>query len=85
MKAHWTHDCNNCRYLASSTGNGMFDWYECNDTAVARYGDDGPEYWSMPIGMINNDEYLIVHRTDTNSKAYNEMLLIARFILSHYR
>lgn len=80
MKAKWTHDCNACKYLGSSitsqsTGNHRtFDWYECNDTTVARYGDYGPDYWSMPTTMIKNDDYID-----------NPIILLARFMLVQQR
>lgn len=83
MKAKWIHDCDACKYIASSLGkNGLFDWYVCNDTTVARYGDDGPEYWSMPTRMITNDDYLISYSACDDAKGYDEILLIARHMLS---
>ena len=34
----------------------MLDWYTCGvdfqQTVIARYGDDGPAYWSMPTGHL---------------------------------
>lgn len=57
----WTHDCDRCEYLGtgSITGQGLVDVYWCPETiagqgsAVLRYGSDGPEYWSMPLEVLD--------------------------------
>lgn len=83
MKAKWIHDCNACKYLGSSIGDRrIFDWYECNDTTVARFGDYGPDYWSMPTTMIQNDDYLVVAMMSEDFKGYNDTVLLARFMLA---
>lgn len=44
------HDCARCIFLGQTIGGGrLFDCYACEGavvTMVARYGDDGPEYYS---------------------------------------
>jgi len=69
MKAVWIHDCDQCKYAGSMfRENKTFDWYVCNDSVVARFGDDGPEYWSMPKDMVKDE-------------AINDMQLIAQSML----
>ena len=81
MKAIWIHDCDQCKYAGSMFHeNKTFDWYVCNDSVVARFGDDGPEYWSMPKDMVEDDRYLIARRSD-NVEAINDMQLLAQSML----
>ena len=48
---HWKHDCDRCRFLGSTIGGGrMTDLYVCGETLIARYGSDGPEYYSTTLG-----------------------------------
>lgn len=50
-----THDCNRCTYLGSVTRDGeWYDLYICHDSAVIRYGSDGPEYLSTPLSMAES-------------------------------
>lgn len=58
MKPMYTHDCDECTYLGVYDAHGMykdlkFDLYyhyrpNCSEV-VARYGNDGPEYYSSNI------------------------------------
>jgi hypothetical protein len=55
----YTHDCKDCRFVASVRLNQRYDVYRCpqgagplGDTLIARYGNDGPEYWSMDSGVL---------------------------------
>ena len=83
MKAKWIHDCNYCKYKGSMFhGSDKLDWYTCNDTVVARRGDDGPDYWSMPISMVTNDDYLVAGEFNTEFNGVNDMIVLARFMLS---
>jgi hypothetical protein len=57
--AHFTHDCPECESLGSfMTEDGhQTDLYVCyNDflgpSVVARYGDEAPEYSSMPVKIL---------------------------------
>lgn len=77
MKPKWTHDCKACKYVGSDTDH---DWYVCRDSVVARFGDDGPEYWSMPKMMVNNDDYLTATAQDNRTVFYT-MPILARFML----
>jgi hypothetical protein len=62
MYARYTHDCNHCKFLRTMSVEGVdYDWYECPDNAspgfstiVARYGNDGPEYWSSMRSIIED-------------------------------
>ena len=39
------HDCFHCRFVGIIHGH---DCYTCGDSVVMRFGDDGPDYQSMP-------------------------------------
>jgi hypothetical protein len=59
MNPKWTHDCNKCKYLGSMfVLSDTLDWYTCgvgfDKTVIARYGDDGPEYWSKPVNIMHS-------------------------------
>lgn len=43
------HDCESCYFVKNVDG---YDVYLCNGTIIARYGNDGPDYASMPINMF---------------------------------
>ena len=46
------HDCDACEYVDSYQG---VDWYVCPDkSVVGRRSSDGPDYWSMPIDMLQS-------------------------------
>lgn len=53
--AQYTHDCTICRFLGTvqDAGNHPVDLYRCagvhQDSVIARYGSDGPDYSSMPV------------------------------------
>ena len=83
MKAKWIHDCNYCTYKGSMFhGSDKLDWYTCKESVVARRGDDGPDYWSMPISMVNNDDYLIAREFKTDFDAVSDTIVLARFMLN---
>lgn len=47
----YTHDSNCCTYLGMSIRDdgpykGEYDLYYCRTTLLARYSDDGPDYYS---------------------------------------
>lgn len=51
------HDCQRCRYLGHTRiDNHEVDVYHCPDSdggsMVLRYGSEGPEYWSMLVGLL---------------------------------
>lgn len=53
MKPKHKHDCEECEYRGSlQLGDKWFDFYRCPQggikTTLARYGSDGPEYFSFP-------------------------------------
>lgn len=83
MKPIYTHDCPKCKYLGSMfIGHHTADWYKCTDTVVARHGDDGPEYWSMPTSMVMDDRYLMALRQQDGATGYTHMQVLARFMLT---
>ena len=50
----WHHDCDECVGLFTEGGE---DWYVCprslgGGSLIARYGDEGPEYWSAPLSIL---------------------------------
>jgi len=51
----YTHDCDACTFLGTFFDH---DVYHCGDTLsrsiVARYGNDGPEYASMPLMVLKS-------------------------------
>lgn len=49
MTAVFTHDCDACVFLGHAEG---CDHYICNDSLIARDGNDGPEYTSMPRRVV---------------------------------
>lgn len=84
MRPKWKHDCAKCRYLGSTLFTSeVKDWYVCGDeahkTVIARHGDDGPEYWSVPTEVL---AYGDVVRMLDDSFAYNAMMMVARAMLA---
>ena len=59
----YQHDCDKCKAIESITFKGTdYDIYECGDSIIARYGNDGPEYASAPkscIVMMDSDETVL--------------------------
>jgi hypothetical protein len=57
----FNHNCSHCKSLGSyTTPNGnlythlhTFDLYVCNDSLLARYGNEPHEYASILISIIN--------------------------------
>lgn len=49
MPPKFTHDCEACKFHGHMQGH---DVYTCRDSFVLRYGDDGPEYQSLPKVMV---------------------------------
>ena len=48
----FTHDCDCCTFLGSVVQDEQWhDLYTCRGSAIIRYGDNGPEYYSAPIDM----------------------------------
>lgn len=68
MKPRFTHDCSKCKYMGTFTDRlgETHDFYYCPDKVlggsyIARFGDDGPEYSSMPgkvLETVANDPNL---------------------------
>lgn len=74
MKPKWQHDCLNCKYLGSiDQTKGQSDWYKCGSSVIARFGNEGSQYWSSSFDIIFDDRYV----ADT----YREMTVLARFML----
>lgn len=85
MQPKWTHDCEQCRFIgAMYSGRDLFDWYICGNTVVARYGNDGPEYWSSPRDVVEDDKHLNISDSSGFRRIYG-MNVLARFMLSQKR
>ena len=85
MNPKWTHHCEDCKFLGSMhLQEDTADWYECNETILARLSDEGSDYWSMPTGIVTNDAYLISRQRDGTYDGYGYayMIALARFMLS---
>ena len=61
-KAQYTHDCDSCTFLGRDIDTGsntQVDMYFCPQgslpTIVMRYGNEGADYTSAPINVINSD------------------------------
>ena len=60
---HWAHDCKGCFFLgAYYDDNKPIDVYVCtngkkrgNVCILLRYGNDGPDYWSMSTFHLGQD------------------------------
>lgn len=62
MRPVFQHDCDACEFITNLTTNDAvevraeYDVYRCNaptgPTWIARYGNDGPDYWSMPWEIL---------------------------------
>lgn len=86
LKPVHRHDCEKCKYLATlTTHDGVADWYTCGKTILARFSDEGPDYWSMERSMVTNDNYLVIRNIDTQQYALNEMHIIARWLLENIK
>ena len=78
MKPKWEHDCTSCNYLGTTNQErGKSDWYECGESVIARYGDEGSQYWSAPKDIVYDDRYIADH--------YPVMTALARFMLQQYK
>ncbi len=60
-KAQYTHDCESCTFLGrdvDTNNDTQVDMYFCPQgglpTIIMRYGNEGSEYTSAPIAVINN-------------------------------
>lgn len=47
----FVHDCEVCKYIGEVEGH---DLYTCVTSIVLRFGDDGPEYNSIPEAMLDD-------------------------------
>ena len=53
----YLHDCANCKFLGLWVGSpkDIRDLYICihkkDASLIARYGNDGSDYWSAPLGV----------------------------------
>ena len=84
MNPKWQHDCNKCKYLGSMVVTGdTLDWYTCgtgfNKSVIARRGDDGPDYWSMPVDIMRLGDD--VARKSDDSLVYSGMTMLADAML----
>jgi len=57
MSPNYMHDCNACQFIKNITVEGVdYDVYRCPGgpwvSWIARYGDYGDDYWSMPWDVL---------------------------------
>ena len=56
------HDCDDCKFLGTIVSkyqpNAPYaDLYACRDNSlIARYGSDGPDYSSMPMELVQQHQ-----------------------------
>lgn len=49
----YVHDCNCCTFLGGAIVNKqMVDYYKCDDTLIARFGDEPQENKSLPEWIV---------------------------------
>lgn len=53
ISSRHVHDCDDCTFHGLL---GEYDVYHHNDTVILRYGDDGPEYLSNDISLIESQQ-----------------------------
>ena len=55
----YKHDCSRCQFLGQTIGGGkIHDLYlhpGPNETVIARFSDNGPDYYSTPIEYARPD------------------------------
>lgn len=52
MAPRYKHDCDACRYAGNWEGQDLYYCPNCDGgTVVLRYGDDGPDYASLPLDL----------------------------------
>jgi 3-methyladenine DNA glycosylase AlkD len=80
----FTHDCTKCEYLGTTLDASCkaHDWYVCDTSAlptvIARYGDEGREYWSTPQVIVNDNMW-----TSFMGRLYiTEKYITARYMLA---
>ena len=84
MKPQWKHDCTACTYIGSMhMHNHTEDWYVCSGSVIARKGDEGSDYWSMPKDMVTDDRYLTANWDGT--VGYYHMRVLAQFMLNKHK
>jgi len=55
IKPVLTHDCDCCTFLGGTVVQGQFvEYYECDDTIIARTGNEPHNNRSMPLAMIKH-------------------------------
>jgi hypothetical protein len=86
MKPRYTHDCPKCKYLGSMLlrlgDSDSVDWYRCygsDPSIIARYGNHGPCYWSMPPEMVRPRATKMY---STEEFFVDSMSVLASFMLS---
>jgi len=73
VKPTFEHDCSHCRFIAHIDGH---DAYVCKtdlNSIVLRYGNDGPEYSSLPASVAPpHTMYALVVKLE---KLYNDGII----------
>lgn len=51
--ANFQHDCDACQFLGEYESDKKYDLYQTgNGSVLARFGDEGPDYTSMPLSLV---------------------------------
>lgn len=80
-KPYHQHDCSKCKYLGSMYMDRPMDWYVCgNDSILARFSDEGRDYWSMMPSMVTDDKYL--RSSHEGRIIVSGMMVLARHMLT---
>ena len=55
LRPAYVHDCDLCEYCGTCMVNDtLYDFYTCNDTAIARYSDDPPSNLTWSLNDADN-------------------------------
>ena len=84
----YDHDCDNCVYVFTTHGDTDYDWYVCpgkyDTSVIARYADDGPNYWSCPAHMVRDHKYGVLSHYGSDRTSISQMNLMANMVLDYY-
>lgn len=86
MKPVFQHNCEKCTYIGTTHGPDR-DWYVHGDTILAREDDEGSEYWSTLISMVDERWMRPIGHFDANPprESLSTMYLLAYALLERFR
>ena len=86
----YEHDCDNCVYVFTTHGETDYDWYvhqatsKYDGSVIARFGDEGYQYWSCPIDMVRNFKFTPAGHFGSDRTSISQMNLLANVVLDYY-